>query len=268
MWDDQQISSSEPIHRQAERFVNANSFILNPEQTSFANGAGQFRARRGSLDLAIGLVWLLLGAALLLTVYGLYEMLYWHELATNGATVDGTVYNRTAESDGEGGAYHTIYYDFNVGRQRYSDEQAVNEWEYDRYSTGSRVEIRYVAANPTISVLAGSDKHTLTPLIVVSGIAGALTTGVLLLRLSLRKGRLLRLEREGRRLLATITEIRGVMDEDDFKVRLTVRFASPSGKIITIKDEYVRNDLNKYTLPTIGARMIVAYLDDRTYQLA
>jgi hypothetical protein len=65
-----------------------------------------------------------------------------------------------------------------------------------------------------------------------------------------------------------VVKCTGNAADDDYHVRLTYRFQSPtSGKEIQQVRRRVRNDLNDDKLPASGTPVVVLYRDDKTFQV-
>jgi hypothetical protein len=163
---------------------------------------------------------------------------------------------------------HQVTYRYEADGER-EGSAAVNRETYERLHEGDVLALQYRRSAPGESRLANPPHARLAfvplwfPLVMVPlGLVGA----VYLWR---RRGRALRLASDGARLRGEVVECAGVDrgKKGGYAVTLRYRFATPDTGPLEATEHNCRDDLKAGPLPPSGTRVVVLYLDEKTFQL-
>lgn len=204
----------------------------------------------------------------------------------SGPRVAATVVDTDAVYRSRGSARYYVTYQFvardaSAKNQTYSKRASVSRYVYDNAPRGGTINVRYLAADPTVS------RHEValqpnTPLLLIG--ASLLVVAFLLWRLfdgiATRRFQA-RLAAESRLLKGEITQAEGhlvrheersrgsthVTVTEEYTLTVHFRFLTPNGRTLISKFAIVRNDLRYESPPAPGETILVAYLDDEHFQV-
>lgn len=260
-------------------------FVLDPKYQPVADGREPytFKERKAQQGCMGGFIVLLVVS--LLCTFGFITSLLvttwseWSQLSSSGLQIQGTVIEKTIDDNGDSTTYSVIYRFTHIppdGDPRdFSDSDTVDSQFYDEAEIGGPVTIWYATSDPTVSQIGAPNIWFVLFLTIVLGgggllVNGALIGGIINLRRTLQKGH--RLAAPGALLVrGTITSIKGEVDDDSFKVTVEYAFQSPttaltlSGSKLMTRDDLMRED--GHHLPPVGTSVVVAYADDRMFEM-
>jgi len=263
-------------------------FLLDPHNHSILKG--ERRSWKGILLTHKSVAFLAL--SLLCCVYafgqGIAQSLAYRQLSESGAITQGEITSR--QRDAMTGRTFAAKY-FVTFRYRpleqnitFTNEQMVDKTTFDRLVEGTRVEVHYVTANPTIATLVGLEQaaafNSAAYFLAIFGLLGLLLTTIFLVpglvalwkvETLMRRGRLLpgQVLACRRYITAASTSLNprvyGSALQGKFFIELSYRFRAPTGQEIRATMRRERNDLRTSRLPGFGTPVKVLYLDDKRY---
>jgi hypothetical protein len=192
-------------------------------------------------------------------------------LQQSGVITQGTIISRTLSS-GKSTSYY-LTYEFSVkgSDTRFTRQQTVRRAAYEAHPEGSLVTVAYLPDDPNVSRLAGkdADDSVMQASVPESGLFVLITLVIMffLLRPVVRDRWL---ARNGRILEGKVVKSNGRLAGSKRRYyRLTVQyeFLSPSGVLLSGKQNAQRDDLRHSLLPRPGAPVAVLYADDRHYKM-
>lgn len=192
-------------------------------------------------------------------------------LKFNGATVQGQIVGLRIDTSSDSDTYYATYRFYAQNQSGpYTKEQSINSDLYNNLREGSRINVTYHRADPTLSRLTDNASYDLTQNILLSiftAIWNLIIWGLVIGGVQTYR-RAKRLEREGQLLKGTVVSCKGSTDSDgDYSIALTYAFHSPTGRNISRKESWIRNDLKTSSLPSPGTRVAILYADDACYQV-
>jgi hypothetical protein len=244
-------------------------FLLVPETRKFFMGQAR--------HLPIQELWMIVFfgfftfMAVCLLVGALGEYADAGRLQQSGVITQGTITGRTVSS-GKSASYY-LTYEFNVKGSdiRFTHQQTVRRTTYEAHPEGSLVTVAYLPDDPNVSRLAGkdADDSVMQASLPESGLF-VLFTFVFMFFLLRPVVRDQWLARNGRILQGKVMKSNGRLAGSKhryYKLAVQYEFLSPSGAVLSGKQDARRDDLRHSLLPGSGTPIAVLYVDDRHYKM-
>jgi hypothetical protein len=254
-------------------------FVLNPDNrplleegaptSALASSSNRTMIQVMSFVLILGVLF----TGLMLAVAA-SEWTTWAALRDSGVQTEATITGRHIDDSGDNTSYYVSYTYQHIpadGDPRtYHHEERVNSATYDSAEQGRRVAALYTPDDPervTIDVRLEQPWFGVVGagffLVLFIAVPGA---GIFMER---RHAQIAQRLRESSSMLpGEVVKCTGNAADDDYYVRLTYRFQSPtSGKTIQHAQRLQRNDMGDDSLPAPGTPVVVLYRDDKTFQV-
>lgn len=257
--------------------VPDNLFLLNPQHRGFLNGSDRkFKDVSKRLFIILMIMILLFGLIGGGMAYsGASEISARSQLEQSGVEAHATVIDTDyTTSTNKGHTTYTYYmtYEYFVrsansdSPTRYTYRQEISGDNYDNLDRGSKLTIRYLPSDPSISRYLDDNAGDGASLAVIGGLflAGTLAALYFLLR---QRSRNQRLENEGQFITGKITKVSSARVKAGYQITVTYSILSPDGVELSRKESLVRNDLNKALLPQEGTPVAVVYVNDKLYRM-
>jgi Protein of unknown function (DUF3592) len=268
--------------------IPSNVFLLEPGHAKIWIGRQGYTVALASGNTPILFLVLITLLSSLAFAQGISEYFTYRNLAASSAITQGEVIarRRDAMTGRTLAAKYFVSYRFTVpdGNVPYTREQLVEKSTFDRLVEGSRVNIRYLPAEPTLSTLVGSEQesafNSTAYIMSILGLLGMLIAAIFLRPQLAQLWREKQLWRKGRLLNGHVLSCRryvtaastslspndyGSALKGNFFVELSYCFRSPGGKDIRAIARHRRNDLRQCRLPGFGTPVVVLYRNDDHY---
>jgi hypothetical protein len=254
-------------------------FVFNPDNRPLLEAGAPPSALVSNRNAElIGATYMILVIGMLLsslmTVLAILDWMDWAALRDSGTQTDATIIGRRIDNSGESTAYYVSYTYVHTpadGDPRtYRNEERVNRATYDAAEQGQQVAAIYTPDEPARVTI---DVHLEPPWPGLVGIAWSVgffvVPAVAIIIVARRNMQITeRLRESSSSIHGEVFACTGTGDDDDYYVRLTYRFQSPtSGKLIQKSQRLQRDDLSDDDLPAPGTPVVVLYRDDQTFQV-
>jgi hypothetical protein len=253
-----------------EQGASPNLFLINPSgNLKFVTGQTK---QIGSPTTAYVFIAIFVLVALGIGGYFGYKMIQYNQLETSGVPDEAEITDGTSTRGRRGGTTYNVTYEYRVNGRTYTRDQDISGtlWnKIDRVGTGMEVDIKYLASDPSIVVLAGefkddTEKNRDT---LVLAIAVPICLGIALL-IFMNNQTNQKLANEGQLLRGQVVSAVGRRgSKNTYNVTLKYDFTTPNGKQITKQQVQNRPDLRNGPLPSPGTPVAVLYVNDKLQRL-
>ncbi len=245
---------------------NAPLFLANPKNRAFVEGT---KTRIGNSAIILLLALIAFGVAGFIAWQFGRPVLYYDQLITGGKVADARIVDGyTSTSSRSRTVSYYVTYRFIVEGESYERQQQITSSHYNDLGIGSRVQVAYLADDPSISTLTGEYASTVQRdndlgLTVFIG-GAALIIGIILVVADAKNRRL---SHQGQFLDGVLVSATGKPgSKGAYNVTLTYQFVNPMGVRMEKKVTVDRRDLRNH-LPQPGTPVKIRYVNDRSLRL-
>lgn len=235
-------------------------FFVDPDNRSFVERKTRRLSDPVSKMGCFTLIPIVMGVAgLLIMIWLVREWIIFAALNRLGVVTSGEITERYVSKDSDDGDVYYISFRYQDNGIEYTQRQSVSSSVYRSVEVGAGADVQYVANNPSVAVLAGTNDAP----IAISGFAlcwNAFVWAFLIGLLNTRRHNNL-LAREGQIIKGEVVAASGKQDTDNdliLKVEYAFRTPEAHNLVVGTRSE-TRNDLNKHPLPSPGTPVLVLY---------